>query len=324
MILLLILFLIVVPFLTGKPVRKVLDSKRHGITDTYICGVMTMLVASGVLHVAVMLLNRPFSDYVKLYSLILAALSLLGAVCVILGARRGNTWVHLKERFLRVARGFAANRETRIFLGLFVVVFLLCGVRIIFGTVDVTGDFTLETIRTTLETDSIYGYNSLTGRLLEEGMPIRQQILTMPFFLAYLCEMFSVAAGTLLYKIIPCYLLVLAALVYTKWAGVLFEKQREKQLLFLVVTGILLLMGDSTRFAPAALLLHQGFTGNAWCAGFVVPYAIYACMDKKWLLTGLCVGAELFLVWTTYGLGYCVLITALFGGLELARRLAKK
>ena len=101
----------------------------------------------------------------------------------------------------------------------------------------------------------------------------------------------------------------------------MFWKKRERQAGFLFLIGLLVFVGDYAYAAPAALLLHQGFTGNAICAGVIIPFAIYSCMSKKWLLACLCVASELFLIWTTYGLGYCVWVIALFLVIELVRKL---
>lgn len=323
MILLLLLFLIIVPFLVGQPARKVLDYKGRGVVDTYLCGVMVMFALSGVLHLLMMFLNHPFSDYEKIYPIILLAVALVGILLVVLDIKKDNAELSRKERFMGFWRSWFQSRESQIFCALTVIVLLLCVVRILVGTPDVTGDFTLETIQTTLSTDSIYQYNSLTGMAIEEGMPIRQQILTMPFFLAFLSDVFKVEASVLLYKIFPCYTLLLTILVYTRWAGVLFVKQRERQTGFLFIISVLLFLGDYAQAAPAALMLHQGYTGNAVCAGVVIPFAIYACMSKKWLLACLCVAAELFLIWTTYGLGYCVLVILLFVLIEVGGKTIK-
>lgn len=323
MIILLLLFLIIVPFLVGQPVRRILEHTGRGIVDEYLCGVMAMFVASGVLHVLLLFLNRPFSDYEKIYPILLLIVALVGVLLVVLDIRKDNN-SRRKERILGVWRSITGNKETRIFSVLTAIVLAFCVIRILVGTTDVTGDFTLETIRTTLSTDSIYQYNSLTGLALEEGMPIRQQILTMPFFLAFLSNVFRIEASVLLYKIFPCYILFLTVLIYAQWGGVLFSNQRERRSVFLFVVSVLLLVGDYAQAAPAALLLHQGFTGNAICVGMVIPFVIYACMSKKWLLAGLCVAAELFLVWTTYGLGFSVLVIFIFALIELAGKVIRK
>lgn len=312
MILLLLLFLILAPYLVGRPVGKLLDHTGHSIPDTYLYGVMTLFITSGGVQLLLILREGPFSDYEKWYPLILLLFALAGIVLTVLDLRKEKTEKSLRERLHSLSRSLLPDRESRIFGALTVAVLLLCGLRILTGTPDLTGDFTLETVNTTLATDRIYAYNSLTGQVIEAGMPIRQQILTMPFFLAFLSHVFRVDAAVLLYQIIPCYVLALAVLVYSRWGAILFPKQTGRQFGFLFVIGILLLAGDYARLAPAALILHQGFTGNALCAGVIIPFAICQCMRKKWLPAILCAGAELFLIWTTYGLGYCVWVVLLF------------
>jgi len=317
-------FLIFAPFFIGQPVRKIADLRGRGVVDTYICGVMTMFAISGVLHFFVMFTNRRFADYLKFYPVILAGLIAVGFVLTIFDIKKNNAEFSIKARLIAFFKSWFKGKELQIFAMLTLVTLLLCALRIVTGTPDVSGDFTLETIRTTLQTDSIYQYNSLTGKLLEEGMPIRQQILTMPFFLTFLSEFFEVGISLVLYKIFPCYTLFLTALVYSRLAATLFVKQKEKQLIFMFIISFMLLVGDYAAMAPAALVLHQGFTGNSLCAAVVIPFAVYACMNRKWLMACLCVATELFLIWTTYGLGFSVLVISLFVIIEIIGKVIKK
>lgn len=312
MLVLLILFLMFVPLLVGRPVRKVLDYAGQGIIDTYLSGILTLFVISGALQALLLKLKRPFSDYEKIYPLLLLLISVIGLVMFVFDLRGGKQEQSRKERFMGFCRTLFQSRESQIFGLLTLAAMLLCVMRIITETPDIQGDFTLETMRTTLTTNTIYQYNSLTGMVVEEGMPIRQQILTMPFFLAFLSHVFRVGETLLAYRIFPCFVLVLSFLVYGRWGGSLFPSQREKQSGFLLVISVMILAGDYVGLAPGTLLLHQGFTGYGVCAGVIIPYAICLCMRKKWFLACLCAGAELFLIWTTYGLGYSVLIIILF------------
>ena len=311
MLVLLIIFFVFVPLLAGRPVRKILDYTGQGILDTYLSGVLTLFIISGALQVLLLKLKRPFSDYEKIYPLLLALLCAIGLALFVIDVRGEKKEQSRKERFMGVCRTLFQSRESQIFGFLTFAVVLLCILRIFTETPDIRGDFTLETMRTTLSTNTIYQYDSFTGMVIEEGMPIRQQVLTLPFFLAFLSHVFRVEETLLLYRIFPCFVLVLALLVYGRWGGILFPSQRQKQIGFLLVVSVMLLAGDYTDMAPGTLLLHQGFTGNGVCAGFVIPYAIYLCMRKKWLLACICAGAELFLIWTTYGLGYSVLVLVL-------------
>lgn len=324
MTILLLAFLIFIPLLAGYPVRKILEPGTKGMLDTGILGVLTLLVTSGSLQLLLLLLKRPFSDYEKIYPLLLLLLALTGSVLLVLDLRSGKTKQKTWERLKGFCRSWGQNRESLIFSIAVLVLLLLCVTRILTETPDISDDFTLETMKTTLSTDTIYQYNSLTGMVIEEGMPIRQQILTLPFFLAFLSDIFHVDAAALLYKIFPCYVLVLALLVYGRWASFLFQKQRERQSGFLMLVSLLILVGDYAGMAPASLMLHQGFTGNALCAGVVIPFAICLCMQKRWIMALGCVGAELFLVWTTYGFGYSVLVMVFFGLLSVSDKVKKK
>lgn len=321
---LLLFLLIIIPFFVGQPVRKIIDHDGKGVADTYICGVMTMFVVSGILHFVVMFTSRPFSDYLNFYPIVIITLAFAGLVLTAWDIKRNNAEYSVKARMIAFFKSWFKSKELQFFSGLTLMVIVICILRIIMEIPDVTGDFTLETIRTTLYTDSIYQYDSLTGKLLEEGMPIRQQILTMPFFLAFLSEFFEVPITDVLYKVVPCYVLLISVLVYSRYAGTLFVKKKENQMIFVFVISFMLLVGDYARMTPAALMLHQGFTGYALCAGVIIPFAVYSCMNKKWLMACLCVAAETFLIWTTYGLGYCVLVIIIFVLLEFVGKLIKK
>ena len=60
MIILLVLFLIIMPYLVGQIVRRVLDYTGRGMVDAYLCGVMAMFMVSGVLQFLFLFMKRPF------------------------------------------------------------------------------------------------------------------------------------------------------------------------------------------------------------------------------------------------------------------------
>lgn len=314
---LLILFLLFVPFLTGQPICKILNRGGKGMVDIYICGVMTLFAISGVLHLFVMLTNSSFSYYIKLYPIIVFTIAIMGAVLTVFDVKKNKAEASVKTWLSVFWSSWFKNRELLMLGVLNLVVMLMCVTRIITGEPDVTGDFTLETIRTTLQTDSIYQFNSFTGKLIEEGMPIRQQILTLPFFQLFLSVFFVIEINTVLYKIFPCFVFLWGLLVYGRLAGILFVKQKKRQILFMFIVNFMLLVGDYARMTPASLVIHQGFTGYAICAHVIIPFVIYLSMNRKWLMAFLCAVAEMFLVWTTYGLGYSVLVMMIFALIEI-------
>lgn len=321
---LIVLFLIIVPFFIGCVVRKLTDPFGEGCVDTYLSGVLTLFALSGSVQLFLVLGQKGFVEYIIIYVTLLFLLFIPGILLFGVEIRKKRRERTFTERFKGFCRSWFVDRASQIFSFLTILVFLVCFVRVVFGTVDLRGDFTLETVQTTLETDTIYEYNSFTGQVLKEGMPIRQKILTMPFFLAMLCEICQVDPSILVYRVFPCFVLIWTILMYARWGSLLYSKQREKESGFLLLIGVLLLFGDYARLSPAALLLHQGFTGNAFCAAVVIPYCIYLCMKEKWVLALLCIATEIFLIWTTYGFGYCFLIVLFFAMWKIGQNIYRK
>lgn len=293
-----IVFLLIIPALMGIPIEAIgsffhKDNRKQGMNfpQSYLLGALLMVVLSGGIQFVVRHTNQPFSLYAIAMAVICVFFSLIGLG---IGIASFSKWKQEKP-------------ETGLLL-LCLILFVAGCVRIFMLQPDVTGDFTLETIRTTLSTNTIYEYNSLTGRLIEEGMPIRQEILTLPFFGAFLCRMFGADAQLVVYKVLPCFVLLLSLFTAYFLAEHLFMNNRKSRQIFLLAYGMLLLLGDSSSPMPAYEILHRGFTGSAWVCGFLTSLVLYCCIQKKWLFLLLCLAAEIFLHWTTYGLGFGVLV----------------
>ena len=95
MILLLLLFLLLAPYLVGRPVGKLLDPAGHNIVDTYLYGVMTLFITSGGVQLLLILRKGPFSDYEKWYPLILLLFALAGMVLTVLESSEGG-FLHVR------------------------------------------------------------------------------------------------------------------------------------------------------------------------------------------------------------------------------------
>lgn len=71
-------------------------------------------------------------------------------------------------------------------------------------------------------------------------------------------------------------------------------------------------------------LFFAGYTGAGIRAGIILPYALLCCLQGKWKSVILCILAEVCVVWTLYGLGYTVVIVAVFLLLKGIRRLLER
>ncbi len=279
--------LIILPLCIGSGMKILMGKGQSSLCLVYVSGSLGMFCISGLCQFIAIMGKLPFAWYSKVLWISVIIISLAGAVIGILTQNKDMIkWDEIRKKIVPLA------------------VFFMVGVFLILYTrTDNIGDFTLETVATTLETDSIYEYNSFTGMQLEEGMPIRQKILTPPFLYAAASEALTLPAQRVVHLYVPMWLLLNVICIIWLWANELFETA-DKQKLFLWFAVMLSVFSGYGMSAWGYQMWNRGYTGNAWVAAVVVPVVVYACIRRKIMLGLLAVGAEIFLAWTTYGIGF--------------------
>ena len=321
MVALFVLFIALVPFCLGMFVRTILDTEGQNLADYYICGFLTLIVVSGFTQLAAILLNYSFAWYCS--TLLVASLAMSVAGIVISVALNRFSIKQLKKNFRDHTKAISRGGNV---LGLMIIAFIFIGVltRILLSSSILEGDFTLETINTCLSTDTIYKYNSLTGEYIENGMPIRQQILTLPVLLGFFIKTFGLNATTFVLKVFPCFVAFLYFLTLHRIGTHIYPDNTEKRLTFTGIFAFMILVGDISLKAPSFLLIYQGFTGYAFLSCVCLPYLFSACLRRKWGIAAVCIACEAFTIWTTYGVGFGVLVVAFFVIALLLRKVIRK
>lgn len=279
--------MIVLPLCVGSGLKIVLGKGQSSLCLVYVSGSLGMFCLSGLCQFVTMMGNFPFSWYAKVFWTCMLVISLIGAVIGILKAKKEVIkWDETRKNLMPV------------------VVFFIVGLFLILvAKTDYVGDFTLETVATTLETDSIYEYNSFTGMQIEEGMPIRQKILTPPFLYAAICDLLSLPAQRVVHIYVPVWLLLNVICIIWLWSEELFDTP-DKQRVFWWFAAALTVFAGYGMSTWGYQMWYRGYTGNAWVVSVVVPFIVYACIKRKIVMGLLAVGAEVFLAWTTYGIGF--------------------
>lgn len=178
------------------------------------------------------------------------------------------------------------------------------------------GDMTVETVGSFLRSGSVYGLNPLTGNPYTAGMPFRCKVLCLPTLYAVLGEALSLEPAVLVRRVIPVVMLLLCYASYECLARSLFPDNRSKRLLFLMITALLIWVGDYRSGMDGFDLLRAGWRGVTIRNTVLVPYTISLCLRRKYIHGVLCCLAEMCLVWTGFGLGACAFVMA---GLVLAQ-----
>ena len=168
-------------------------------------------------------------------------------------------------------------------------------------------DITPETVQSFLATDSVYQSNPLTGQAYESGMPSRLRILDLSTFYAMIIQGSKIGIESLLYVVMPLFVITLFYLAYYQLAKRLFNEETERAL-FLVFLAIVVMAGNYILPLDGAHLLYDSHTGQAFRNCVLVPYTISSAMDGNWKKVILCVACEACIVWTLYGCGVCLAI----------------
>lgn len=175
---------------------------------------------------------------------------------------------------------------------------------------DLQGDITVETVQTFLVSDGIYTVNPLTGTAFLVGMPLRIRILSLPTLYAAVCKWTGISPMTLCYSIVPCLVLLLSYLVYTRWAVYLFPGEEKKQVNFMLFVALLYQFGCYNALMDSSSVFFHGWQGETLRVAVLLPYALLCALQGKWKQVFLCLLTEVCVVWTLYGLGYVVIIAA--------------
>lgn len=184
------------------------------------------------------------------------------------------------------------------------VLMILTGERVWTG-----GDMTLETVNTFLKENSIYTVDPLTGELYTQGMSFRLKLLCLPTLYGTISRWSGMAPETVVYRLIPCLTLCMGYLAYGRLGAVLFDHNREKCNIFLIIVGILFCAGTYMPGVDGFDIFYGGFRGVTIRAAVLLPYLFSCLFERKYLGAVLCILAEACMVWTLYGAGVCLLVT---------------
>lgn len=312
--------MILFSLLLGTGVLSVLygrDARKFHMADRLLAGFMAILGLAEAAHLAAVFLGRSFSDVVLLFVVGMAALSVFSA----------GVWIWLrtagKERRVSSRKG---AEVTPFVAGLFLVFALSVIYQIVTVTsgdsVYRTGDMTVETVESFLETDVIYSVNPLTGRAYEGGVPLRIRIIGLPSLYGMLCRIFGLDAVELVWRLMPLFTLLMSYLAFWLLARTFFAEKNDgrKRLLFMALVAVVFCVGDYLYGMDGFGLLYCGARGVTLRGIVFLPYAFGATLRHKWRLAVLCILAEVCVVWTLYGMGACLAVTLGIAALRMWRK----
>lgn len=278
MVILLLILLAVVPFVLGTTVNHICGEKGTDNTFVYLVGVLFLFCVSQL----VLLPGVKFG--ISLQTTAYGWAGTLMVLCIVSGVLNRR---ELRERLLKV-RPLLKNP---LWIALLIILVLLAGSILYYQPVD-HEDMTMETIQTTLATNTLYQFNPATGQAFAVGMTVRGKLVTLPLFYAMLLKVLPVSIPLFLYGIMPIWFLLVSFMAYARVADVLLctasakenkrdSQIRNKKIIFVIIYGVLLIFGDYIFATSNFRILHLGAQGETILVSVVMPLFVALCLNWR-------------------------------------------
>lgn len=282
--------------------RKIINPWKYSTGwDFLLTGGILIIGLAETAHLAAVFLHWPFTRCAVLFG------GLAGAAAI--AAVLGCFLIKPAEEQEKKRYGAAEGILCMVLAGVLVSqLFFVCGE----GNQYRRGDMTVETVESFLVSDGVYQVNPMTGMPYTEGLPSRLKILCLPTLYGSLCKVTSLSPRVVVWKIAPVITLLGCYAAFASLGNCLFAGKRDrlKRLCFLAAVSLLLWAGTYRYGMDGFNVLHCGWRGVAIRNGVLVPWLFSLCLRRKWLSAILCVLAEACIVWTLYGLGVCLFVSA--------------
>lgn len=258
-------FLIIIAYLIGSLTQTVFRAKVGNIPETILIGTMVMLLGFEAVIMPSIKLLASFDIVCKVYSGILLGLVILAIIFA-----KKNIQAQLKINLLHDIWPVIGA------LGIFVlqIVFVL------FMAPDLSNDYTVEMVNTTLVSDLIYENHPGMGPAFQYGITFRGKLVTLPLFYAYLVKVFGGSSITMVFRVMPIWMLVLNSLSYWLWGFYISGEDKHnwnRGQIFMMGIGLLNIFGSFAQNCVFYYQMHKGFSGETMIYGCLLPFCVFLC-----------------------------------------------
>lgn len=274
-----------------------------------VTGLWVVIGCAQAAHLITIMTDRSLQTYTLLCGVFVLAGLIIYISCVYLLKKKG--------RLSGAERSGKSSGSSKMYKSFFAVMLVFTCVHFIRGYVPDLQDAVYEITLGNLESGSIMSVHPFLGQAVENTMPMRMQIPGLSSLYSVLVTISQQSPYIILCKIVPLALWVCTMLLYRAFAEKLFPKDDRRQWLFLSFAAFFLLITSKSPGMPGYRLFFAGFSQESIRGILLLPYTLYVSWQRKRLLTVVALLAEICLVWTTYGIGYCAVAAACMWGVHL-------
>ena len=259
----LLLFLGIVPFLSGTLLTKRVKKDEENILLNWVAGFIGLMALAQLLIVPATYLELSFQTVMIAFYVISAATAFLGLVQ---NAKRVGKmltqWMH------------SLKKTPLIVWGAVLLVLLQAYIYVRYVHYDADDAFYVATATTTVENNSLYQISPYSGREYPK-FPARYVLSPFPVFIAILSRCGMIHPAIVAHTVLPPVLLIFAYAVYALVGMKLFDNDREKTGWMVVFTGLFLAYSGFTTSTQGSLTLLRIWQGKGFLAAALLPMVFY-------------------------------------------------
>ena len=330
-----IILLWIVVYLSGMLFCKISGEKETNQMWKHLIGFFFLVYCQGIFFFGGQLLHWTFHKTALCFSIFLFAVCC--AAIFLCKKELLKSWKKVKQIKFK-------NLEYGRYLALLIGLFLGIVYAVTFGTAMNRTDAVVETVQTTLMTDTMNEYHPFTGQPLELGVIMSKKIITLPFWYATLSCWTGFDAVTTVWVVGTLLTMICSLLAFAELGGLLFFRDFKKTWLLLVFMELMYLSGDYYIGSAGFRQFFYGYSGEVIVATVLIPcifcvlYRFFGPILREdfpiekekiswWgllLSLGLFVGSSFFMASLAWGILIVIIAVALFAisiaGVRLTKR----
>lgn len=334
-IILLILSLILIPAIIGCGIVKTYITIKTKISkaDSYkqesaLCrlsvyftsGTIILIIFTGALNALTVFMNMSISKAGKLFCIGLGIILLLSilmtALNYIISKKHKKSDANQKPTY---NSSVAADNQQPIItnkvLPLMIIAIVIAIAQIVTVSlgknIPYSGDQTLETVVSFINTDYVYSVDPLTGLPYLNGYPFRLSLQCLPFLYSLICKFFALEPIRVVWNIMPAFWLVCGYLSIIRISNSLFKKMSLK-LLMLIFFEFLLWCSNVAYGATGFNVFHVGYSAMTVLELLLIYWTFDMLISQNIPVAILAIIVEPMVASTKFGIGACFFITILY------------
>ena len=330
-----IVLLWMVVYLSGMLFCKISGEKETSQLWKHLIGFFVLVFCQGMVFFAGQLLGWKFRRTEEILTVFLLFLCVVSVVfCK----------KELMETFQKVKKFSFKEMKNGRYVALLFWLFVAVVWVVFTSTSGNRNDAMVETVQTTLMTDTMNQYHPFTRQPLELGVVVSRKIITLPFWYSTLCLWTGMEVVDVVWGLGTLLTVIGSLLAFGELGGLLFFRDFKKTWLLVILLELLYLSGDYYVGAVGYRQLFYGYSGEVIVSSMLIPCVLCVLyrfcgpmlredfpVEKEkitiWglvLSLGLFVSCSLFLTTFVWGIFMMVLSVILFVISIIGVRLTKK